>query len=204
MSSTVEALASLPDDLAHHEPRLARIVPDGLALFLSRHGLQRGTMSVRTERSGINDCLVETAKKLFPGQYIEKNNLFLLCLGPYKIKLKKLSKKLRTSNNPTQLVLDFLSQKLNDFFSGDLFVTSPITSLHLGYIPDDVELLKSTSWITRPNVARLDWIYELRLDAAELAELLPTVTQPDDSSPKPTVTPKRSEIPETGAAEESR
>ncbi len=203
MPMRTRILEVLPDDLRLFEPDLARIVPEGLSLYVTRYGMQRAAMSVKTERCGINDCLIEVAKKFFPGQYAEKRRLFLLCLGSYRIKLKKLSKKLRTSNNTTQLVLDFLAQKLDDLFTGDLFHATPVTTLHLGYIPDDIDLLKSTSWITCPNVTRLDWIYEIKPESGQVPGPVPPATQPDDSPPKPVVTPKRSDIPETGESQES-
>lgn len=40
-------------------------------------------MTVRSERSNIHDCMVEVAKKNFPYQL--RNNLFLICLGKYRL-----------------------------------------------------------------------------------------------------------------------
>lgn len=204
MRTTV--LDALPDDLLQYEENLKRIVPEGLSLYIGRYGMQRGTMSVKTERCAINDCLKEVAKKFFPNQYIEKRGLFLLCLGAYRIKLKKLNKKLRPSNHLTQLVLDFLSQKLDDCFTGDLFSLTPVhpITVHLGYIPDDVDLLSCTGWLTKPNMLRNEWIYELKSEASQSPG--PTLQTPPPSGvpPKPTVTPKLPSIPETGEAQKAQ
>lgn len=194
-------LDALPDDLLQYEEDLKRIVPEGLSLYTVRHGMQRGTISLRTERSAINDCLIEVAKKFFPGQYIEKQNLFLLCLGAYRIKIKKLNKKLKTSNIHTQLVFSFLSQKFSDCFTGDLFSANHPITVHLGYIPDDIDLLRSTTWITKPNMLSLEWIYELKSEFGQLAGPMIQTSPPSGVPPKPTVTPKLPSIPETGESQ---
>lgn len=200
----VIAREALPDDLQPYESDLFRIIQEGLSLYLTRYGNQRANMSIKTERCGINDCLIEVARKFFPGEYAEKRGLFLLCLGPYRIKIKKLNKKLLASNYPTQLVFAFLAQKLDDFFTGDLFSSVPIVNLHLGYIPDEIDLLKSTSWVVRPYMTKLDWIYELKPEPIKATDTIPIIARPDvSSSSKPVVTPKHGDVPDTGTTEKS-
>lgn len=190
---------SLPDDLLPHELNLARIVPEALSLYAARYEMQRAAMSIKTERCGINDCLIEVAKKLFPGDWIQKKGLFLLCIGQYRIRLNKLSKKLRIAQNQTQLTLAFLAHKLGEMVTGDLF-SPQITSLQLGYVPDNAALLNSASWIVRPDGQSVDWAYEMRMEYGQMPGPIPPATSPDDS-PKPTVTPKRSDSSETGTSQ---
>ena len=188
---------SLPDNLQPYEPSLSRIVREGLALFLSRFGSLRAGMTIRSERSNIHDCMVEIAKKYFPNDWLYARNRFILRLGGHQIKLKKFNPSLETSNYPTQLVFDFLMQKVNDLFSSE-----PNTNLHLGYIPEDIDLLKSSVWVTCPNgLMSLEWKHELKPEAGQAqAPVLPT-TVPDGPSTKPSVSPKK--LPKTDESDKT-
>lgn len=183
---------SLPENLQPYEDDLNSIVLEGLALFLSRFGLLRAGMTIRSERSNIHDCMVEIAKKYFPNDFLYAQNRFLLRLGGHQIKLKKFNSTLETANSPTQLVFDYLQQKVSDLFSSE-----PSTNIHLGYIPDGIDLLKSAIWITCPNgLTSLEWVYALRSEAGQAQAPILPATMPDVPYAKPSVIPKR--LPETG------
>lgn len=188
---------SLPDNLQPFEPSLYTVIREGLALFLSRFGSLRAGMTIRSERSNIHDCMVEIAKKYFPNDFLLSQNRFLLRLGGHQIKLKKFNRSLQTSNYPTQLVFDFLFQKV-----GDLFPSEPSTNLHLGYIPDDIDLVASPVWITCPTgPMSLAWGCELMPEAGQMSSPILPATMPDDPSAKPSVSPKR--LPKTGESMEA-
>jgi hypothetical protein len=141
--------------------------------------------------------MVEIAKKYFPNDFLFAQNRFLLRLGGHQIRLKKFSSSLETSNTPTQLVLDFLWQKVSDLFSSE-----PSSNLHLGYIPDGLDLLKSPVWITCPNgPTTIEWVYELRPEAGQVQYPILPATMPDDPFTKPYVAPKR--LPSTGESVET-
>jgi hypothetical protein len=148
---------SLPEDLAPHEAALYHVVREGLSLFDSRHGRVRAGLSVRSERSLIHDCMVEEAQKVFsPGQWMRRGNLFLLALGPYRIKLKKFGPHLITSSYPTQAVFDFLAQQVRKLFDLD------VENLQLGYVPLGLSVTDYPIWIAKPRVdGRPEWEHEL-------------------------------------------
>ncbi len=183
---------ALPDDLKAFEGDLLSVIREGLALFQTRFGALRAGMTVRTERNNIHDCLVEAAKKRFPKNYRQKGNLFLLALGQYRIKLKKLTPNLMSSSFPTQAVFDFLRQKVGALFDNTL------VNLHLGYVPDSIELLNSAVWVTCPTgLRRHAWVYEMRATSAATLPVIPAATQPD-APKKPLVQPKKQALPKAG------
>lgn len=188
-------LESLPVTLQEHESSLHGVVREAITLFQSRFGALRAGMTIRSERSNIHDCMVEIAKKIFPNNFFFTRNLFTLRIGGHQIKLKKHDEHLETSSSPTQMVLDFEGQK-----QIDLFGEEPSTHIHLGYVPDNMDLMKSPVWITCPRAyKKIDWVYELRAEAGQALAPIPPATMPDDP-PKPSVSPKK--LPSTGESED--
>jgi hypothetical protein len=178
-------LDALPDDLKPYEDRLYRVVHGGLALFHQRFSLQRAGMSVRSERSNIHDCMVETAQKIFePNECQRRGNLFTLALGPYRLKLKKFNDNLVTSSYPTQAVFTFLAQVKNAVRS--LF-EHDVENLHVGYVPDSQELSVTdySIWVVKPKMdGKPEWEYLLRPAAASGAKV------PDLPATNPNLPPK--------------
>lgn len=186
----------LPDSLQPYEPSLYAIVREAIALFLVRFGTLRAGMTIRSERSNIHDCMVEMAKRFFPANSFFSQNLFTLRVGGHQIKLKKHNESLETSSQPTQMVLAFDSQERTDLF-GEV----QNTNIQLGYIPDGLDLMKSSILITCPRAhKKIDWVYELRPDSGATLSPIPTTTLPDGPSARPSVTPKR--LPNTGESKE--
>jgi len=101
--------------------------------------------------------MVAEARRCFPFEV--RRNLFLITIGKYLIKLKKLDRQLRASNHPTQLVMDFLAQRQLELFEHPATV-----NLHLGYQKDAIELTRSRVWLARPIGNRLDWTWDLSSD----------------------------------------
>jgi hypothetical protein len=156
----MEYLQSLPPDLASYESQLLEIVNRGLGLYVERYGSLRGTQSLRSQASNINDCLVEEATSALPQFIFRRLNLFLLRIGNYQIKLKKLDENLCTRNHPTQMVFDFLRQLR-------LFNSEPMINLHLGYQVNGIDLRNSAIYLTKPNGRkRIEWAYQFQSVAA--------------------------------------
>src|SRR5437762_868630 len=97
---------SLPDELLPHEIALFAIVREGLEQFKREFGPLRVTMTIRSERSNIHDCIFAEAAKHF--EVIERLHLRVIKIGPYRLKVKKFSPRLQTRHNSTQLAFDFL------------------------------------------------------------------------------------------------
>lgn len=171
---------SLPEDLASHQAGLHHVVREGLALFERRHGRVRAGLSVRSERSLIHDCMVEEAQKVFsPNQCVRRGNLFLLALGPYRIKLKKFAPNLITSSYPTQAVFDFLAQQVRKLLDLD------VENLQLGYVPLGLSVTDYPIWIAKPRLdGRPEWEYELTGDSSSAA--LPDLPRTDPNIPPAT------------------
>lgn len=166
-------LEALPEELREHEPNLYRVVKDGLALFMERFGDRRAGMTTRSERSNMHDCMREVALKLFPAHCHQRGNLFLICIGTYRIKLKKFAPSLSTSNYPTQAVFDFLRQVVHDLFDAE-----PVINLHLGYVPQGLAVAGYPVWMTRPKgLGAHDWHYEM---SAITVAAMPSVPPPTD------------------------
>ena len=177
----------LPEELHAHEQELYEGMRAGLRLFLSRFGDRRAGMTKRSERSNIHDCIVEEMKKRF--DWMLEQNLFLVKIGSYRIKIKKFDNALHTRNIRTQLVLAFVRQRATALFEHDTI------RLHLGYIPDALDVTQSTIWMTRPTGTQSnDWEYELR--EAQAAPPVPAVpvTSPDVPATGVRVKPKRQRI----------
>lgn len=177
----MEIREKLPEELRPHERDLYEIVREGLAIFISRFGDLRAGMTTRSERSNIHDCIVEAAKKRLPWMFQTKHNLFLIKLGQYRFKLKKLDENLRSSNHPTQMVFDWLRQLKT------LFDVSTI-NLHLGYQPNGIDLRQSSIWIVCPSGGKIEWAYELREAAS--SSPIPTPMQTPNTPEAPRVKPK--------------
>lgn len=149
---------------------LAECVLKAHAGFLSKYAELRADQTIRTDRSAIHDQMVKEIKAVFgdgkvPGftcTHSKRYNLFLLNFkDKYLIKPKKLNERLRSSNNPTQLVLDFLGQLTSPRLPG----LDP-THLHLGYQPMGATgTSQPRVWIVCPNKNRKPhWVWELETE----------------------------------------
>jgi hypothetical protein len=167
----------LPSRLRNALPVLATCVYNALKQFAAEHALLRHRYSKLTEANLIRDYMVDEARARFPWKL--KNNLFLICpIDSHRIKLKKLSPSLRTSNQPTQLVLRYDHQKPLRLFD-DL----DLVNLYLGYQRHEVEVLQSRIWLVCPRGQRIAWALELTQMLASAAVPVP--------QPIPLAPPKR-------------
>lgn len=192
----IRSLRQAKADLSEHQAKFYEAIAGALREFIAEYAIKRKDLSVRSERSIIHDLMVKHIKREFTGipgiaTYF-KHNLFLLGVGgSYTIKLKKLNRRLRTSNATTQLVLDFLRQQL------EIPGLEGPTCLHLGYKLHPVELTKSEIYITCPNGRRLAW--DWLLDSGAAATRVPVVP----FAPKlPTARPRRTDKARENAATE--
>lgn len=197
----MEILESLPDDLQPEEQKLFDVVYRGLALFLTRFGLKRQGMTPRSEASNIHDCMVEIARELFPdpGHQVIRN-LFVIKMGPYRIKLKMLDGNFQTRNHRTQMVLQFLRN-----VPARLFDMEPTINLHLGYQKHGVELMKSAIFLTRPDGNRIKFVYELLPPAVSAAPPIPSqLPVPAPVAGRVKAKPISKDLPKADAADESK
>jgi hypothetical protein len=168
----------LPSKLRNALPELAACVFKALKQFASEHALLRHKYTKLTEANLIRDYMVAEARALFPWKL--KNNLFVICpIDSHRIKLKKLTPSLRTSNQPTQLVLRYDHQK-----PLRLFDDMDLVNLYLGYQRHEVEILQSRIWVVCPRGQRIAW-------ALELTQMLAGATAVSVPQPIPLAPPKR-------------
>ena len=150
----------LPEDLKRHAILMYRSVSDALAAYMKDHGALRRTYSARSESSLIHDYIKQEVKKHFASE--EKRNLFLGYIGKYCFKVKKLDTRLKTRNQQTQQVMDFLEQRMLDIFDH-----APTVNLHLGYQKNPIELRASRVWLVRPEGRKVDWMWDLSAEHAD-------------------------------------
>src|SRR5262245_29158845 len=124
---------SLPEELRPYEDDLYRMMRDAVRLYLTAYPpLVRATIStVRGQRNDVHDCMSAVSKTMFP--YEQRGQLFLIRLGRYCIRPKKLSAKLETANYPTQAALNF-----NDQITYSLFPELEMINANVGYVPDPI------------------------------------------------------------------
>jgi hypothetical protein len=130
-------------------------------------------METRTQANVLRDYIVSEIRAEFPEdepgiRHTNRRNLYLLTIwGRYSLRFKKLDRRRRTRNNPTQLSLDFLLQRPLELFP-DLEAT---THLNVGYQPG-LTLATSSVWITCPDGALLGWEWSLS-EPDELTQIVP-------------------------------
>ena len=131
-----------------------------LAYFVETFKDERWYQTPRTEASLIHDLMVRFIRETLesvPGiVFRSRNGAFVIdYLGRYLIKPKKLDKRFRTRNIPTQSVMDFIRQQ------PELPGMPEIpTNLHIGYRKSHIAIADSSVWVTCPNDSRLEWRYE--------------------------------------------
>jgi hypothetical protein len=176
---------TLPEDLQPFEVPLGTMIRDALHRYVQEFGHVRATTStIRGERNNIHDCMTAVSKTRFP--YVVEGNLFLILLGRYRIRPKKFSVKLETSNYPTQSSFNFDNQ-----ITYPLFPELEPINLNVGYVPDPIDPRQSTIWLTQPGPD--GWEYQLRPEVAIGSNPLPPLpaTDPNQKPVTSRVTAKR-------------
>jgi len=148
-------------DLARYQARLRRCIQAAIANYQAEIGRFAYRHTKRSQASLVHDYMVDAIRAEFqdePGiTFSTRRNLFTVdFFHRYLIKLKKHDRYLRTSNIPTQLVLDWLDQKQLELPD----MPDATTKLHLGYQPG-LTLATSKVWLTCPDGSTLDWKWEL-------------------------------------------
>jgi hypothetical protein len=139
----------------------------------------------------------EIAQRLFPNNWEQRGNLFLLRIGIYRIKLKKFDASLSSSSYLTQAVFDFLSQTYQTLFEKD------VINLQLGYIPLGPSLSDYPIWIMMPKgLGATAWQCELRQSTAVELRPIPPATNPNvPAKPRVTLKPSKQRKGEQGKDE---
>jgi hypothetical protein len=169
----VASLVQARIDLGPYVQRLARCVQLAIAEFLKDQGKFIAKMETRTQAGILRDYIVAEIRSEFPEDepgihHTTRSNLYLLSIhNLYFLRFKKLDRRLRTRNNPTQMSLDYLLQRPLELFP-DL---EPATHLNLGYRPG-LTIATSSIWITCPDGNALEWEWGLS-EAEEPAQLTP-------------------------------
>jgi hypothetical protein len=181
-SNRPQTLVEARADLEPFHEELCACILRAHARYLADHGDVRYLQTKRSQASNVHDYMVDEVKQLCESRgggrlsYTLKNNLFLLHVdGRYSVKLKKLDHHLRTSNIPTQLVMDFLSQKQLELVG----VEAP-TNLQLGYQQDLTGTGRPRVWVTCPDGSGFEWVWELNApetDASTSVEPEPQVSE---------------------------
>jgi hypothetical protein len=149
-------------------------------------------MRTGTQANLLRDYIVEKIRAEFPDgedgiSHHNRRGLFLLNIkNRYCLRFKKLDRRLRTRNIPTQMTLDFLLQRPLELFPE----LAPVTHLNVGYKPG-VTLSESTVWITCPNGEVLAWTWGLSEGAETIQIPMPLpVAAPERKATPTLVRPK--------------
>ncbi|CAN5751508.1 hypothetical protein BH23CHL7_BH23CHL7_17430 [soil metagenome] len=173
----VATLAQAQSDLGPYVARLKRCVERAIRDFMGDHAPHLHKLETRTQANILRDYMISNIRAEFPEDepgvsHVRKRNLYLLTIrNGYFLRFKKLDRRHRTRNHPTQLSLDFLLQQPLELFP----TLHPATNLNVGYQPG-VTLASSSVWITCPDGDVLDWKWSLS-EAAEPTQLLVTNTR---------------------------
>jgi hypothetical protein len=153
----IRSLTDAQTDLAPYLERIRACMYAGLKEFIEEYRELRAKLGKRSEASILHDLIRSHLETEFPDgnsdgvmTMMAKGNLFVILIGAkYKIRVKKLRYGLKTSNVPTQSVIDFMGQKTQ------LELVPLETNLVVGYKPrSSAELLSSDIWIVCPNGTR--------------------------------------------------
>lgn len=182
-------------DLGPYRTRLTACVQRAIREFLAEQAPYLHKIETRTQAGLLRDYIVNNIRAEFPDDepgiaHHVRANLYLLSIhNRYFLRFKKLDRRLRTRNHPTQLSLDYLLQKPLLLFP----TLEPATNLNVGYQPG-MTLSTSSVWITCPDGGILDWRWEIS-EPAEVADLLPApalaTVAPAARPAKPRVRAKR-------------
>jgi hypothetical protein len=180
-------------DLEPYIARLRRCVKDGISQFQADYGPRLYKIQLGTQAGLVRDYIVEEIKTEFDGEagvsYSTTRNLFLLNVGNrYFLRFKKLDRRLRTRNIPTQLSLDFLLQQPLSLPG----MPDPATHLNVGYKPG-LTLATSTVWVTCPDGPALEWQWEISEKGEPIQFPIPSATEARRSRVRPRALPDRQE-----------
>jgi len=176
---------SVMEDLREVTPLLGGAIRAALDQFEREHTSHRHYYTPRTQASVIHDLMAATATRALDtvpdAKCLTVNGGFVIIIGQkYIIKLKKMDRRLRTRNIPTQTVMDFRCQRPMQLH---LPHVPKETHLFCGYIPLDAELRHSPLWATCPIGENIRWAWEL--DEGMPAEVVPLRPAQEASSDEP-------------------
>jgi hypothetical protein len=181
----IRSLEDAQQELGPHAPLIYRAIEKALAEFMDNHALLRYRYSARTEASIIHDLMVAHLRQDLDGipgiGFRVKRNLFLVGVdGKWTIRVKKLDRKLMSSNIMTQQVMDFLTQ-VQLRIPG---VDEP-TNLQAGYQRQGAQVTDSPVWLTCPNGQRVEWAWRLEGAAADTSPIVVPIPQAPVSPVRP-------------------
>ncbi len=156
-------------ELVPYRDRIVACLRSAITDFLRESGPQLAFIRKGTQANLLRDYIVRNIRAEFPDgidgiRHSERHGLFLLQIGHhYALRFKKLDRRLRSRNIPTQLSLDFLLQQPLTLFPE----LDAVTHLNVGY-QHGLTLATSTYWITCPNGDRLEWKFSISPELVEL------------------------------------
>lgn len=168
----VATLAQAQAELGPYVDRLKGCVERAIHEFMRDHGPHLHKLETRTQANILRDYIIANIRTEFPDdepgvRHVRKSNLYLLTIqNRYFLRFKKLDRRHRTRNHPTQLSLDYLLQQPLQLFPA----LEAATNLNVGYQPG-ATLASSSVWITCPDGDILDWKWEISTPA-EVSQLL--------------------------------
>jgi hypothetical protein len=168
----VATLAEARTELGPYVARLKGCVERAIHEFMRDHAPHLHKLETRTQANILRDYIIANIRTEFPDDepgisHLRKSNLYLLNIqNRYFLRFKKLDRRHRTRNHPTQLSLDYLLQQPLQLFP----TLEAATNLNVGYQPG-VTLASSSVWITCPDGDVLDWKWEISTPA-EVTQLL--------------------------------
>lgn len=164
-------LEEAQDLLGPYLDRLFMCINGAVKSYVARDPEERAILKPRTRAGIINDFMVHKALSELdlPGVRIKwhRGQFMLIIEDKARIRLKKLNKRLRPSNIPTQQALSFLNQEQVHFSFPD--ESPPLTDLVAGYQWNQLET-GAGIWIVCPNQRTNQWVLAVE-DPAHAAEV---------------------------------
>jgi hypothetical protein len=170
-----------PDGRKRLEPYLERLceaITNGDRLFQERFGQNRAELKSRSISSVRNDLIVAEARRLFESdpdvRFEQRYGREIMYISDIAVVLfKKLDRRKRTMNIPTQLTLDLFGQQPLPYMPEETprFVA--------GWQVDDLNIAVQSIFITHPNGQWLEWSFcvDEERGAEKVIRVIPS-TQP--------------------------
>lgn len=180
--------AQMETDLADLIPEIGAVVRAALVQYVQKYGPLRHEQSPRSRASIIVDLMHAEVEKRFERTagvrvFRKSSTIYLGLHGKYVTKFKKLSSAKLAACTGTQTSMSFAAQQVQQ----TTFVPFPEapTNLFAGYILDESEIAKSSTWIVCPNGnGKPHWTYPVPAVEPVVIPLVARLTKTKTDEPR--------------------